>query len=110
MIELLYSKSLDIGQHPTRSSPFSRLGLRVLPNDLAPAVSPAAGAFLVPTFRLHSNHVRDTRRGETPRGIAKFAKDKIMTAAQIKFLAQMIINGHAVLVERNGKIVPVSKL
>lgn len=33
-----------------------------------------------------------------------------MTAAQIKFLAHMIINGQAVLVERGGKIVPVSKI
>lgn len=33
-----------------------------------------------------------------------------MTQAQIKFLAQMIVNGQAVLVKRGGKIVPVSKI
>lgn len=33
-----------------------------------------------------------------------------MTAKQIEFLAQMLIKGHAVLVKRGGKIVPVSRI
>lgn len=33
-----------------------------------------------------------------------------MTAKQLEFLAQMIVDGHAKLIVRAGKIVPVSRI